>query len=100
MKWHTKDGLLLDISDMETDHIINCLKMIWNHTVPVEYKIFPFRHYPGLTERIESRKSLYRQAIREFCKELQKRKDSLNMLERYTLKKIDDRLKNNIKLLT
>jgi hypothetical protein len=28
MKWKTKDGRILDVKDMTTDHIKNCLKML------------------------------------------------------------------------
>ena len=28
MKWKTKDGKILDVKDMTTDHIKNCLKML------------------------------------------------------------------------
>ena len=28
MKWKTKDGQILDVKDMTTEHIKNCLKML------------------------------------------------------------------------
>lgn len=28
MKWKTKDGQILDVKDMTTDHIKNCIKML------------------------------------------------------------------------
>ncbi len=30
-KWHTNDGKILSIDEMETRHIFNCLKMHYNH---------------------------------------------------------------------
>lgn len=35
-KWRSKDGTFRDPADMETTHLFYVLRMIWNHTMPIE----------------------------------------------------------------
>jgi len=45
-KWRTKGGEQnLAPSEMETHHLFYTLRMIWNHTVPVEHRFSHYNHY-------------------------------------------------------
>jgi len=37
-RWRTAEGKLLATKDMYTDHMINVIKMVWNHSAPVELR--------------------------------------------------------------
>lgn len=44
-RWITQDGESLLISEMETTHIFYSVRMLWNHHVPVVYRLMPYRPY-------------------------------------------------------
>jgi len=48
--WQTMEGELLRLPEMQTTHIWNSLKMIWNHRVASPYKIIPYKEYKGIEE--------------------------------------------------
>lgn len=48
--WITSDNRALSIQDMETDYLINCLKMIYNHTLPKEYRFPNYKKYTTLNK--------------------------------------------------
>lgn len=43
--WVTQDRQILEISEMDTRHIFHCVRMLWNHTVPIKYRLLPYRRY-------------------------------------------------------
>lgn len=43
--WVTQDKRRIKIKDMDTNHIINTIKMLWNHTAPEEWRLKPYRVY-------------------------------------------------------
>jgi hypothetical protein len=44
-EWRDASGKFHKIKDMETTHLFNILKMIWNHSVPEILKILPYKNY-------------------------------------------------------
>ena len=44
-KWRDKRGQFHKPKNMETRHIFYTLRMIWNHSMPEEAKIRPYREY-------------------------------------------------------
>lgn len=38
-RWLARSGDLYRVQDMETSHLFNTVKMVWNHSVPEEHKI-------------------------------------------------------------
>lgn len=43
--WRTHDGRELTPQEMETKHLFNTLKMVWNHSCPVRAQIRPFKRW-------------------------------------------------------
>lgn len=43
--WKTQDGCDIELSKMTTQHLFFTLRMIWNHSAPVEDRIEPYRRY-------------------------------------------------------
>lgn len=44
-RWQTQDGLRLKPIDMDTRHLYMTVRMLWNHTMPVEFKLGPYHRY-------------------------------------------------------
>lgn len=44
-EWRDKDGYFHEVSVMETSHLFFTLRMIWNHSMPEEVKLKPYKHY-------------------------------------------------------
>ena len=44
-QWRTKEGKMLKPSEMFTDHMINILTMVWNHSAPAELREGEYRRY-------------------------------------------------------
>lgn len=44
-QWRCQDKRVLRIGDMETRHIFNCVRMLWNHHVPEHMQLKPFKRY-------------------------------------------------------
>lgn len=44
-KWKTKNNQFLLPRKMETRHLFYTLRMIWNHTMPEQARLNPYRHY-------------------------------------------------------
>lgn len=44
-KWRTGGGVFIAPADMETRHLYFTVRMIWNHTVPEQFKLRPFNEY-------------------------------------------------------
>lgn len=43
--WITQKGESVHPTNMNTWHLFNSLRMIWNHTVPLEYTFMPYKPY-------------------------------------------------------
>ena len=43
--WKTQDGDRHLISDMSTKHLFFTIRMVWNHSRPLEDRIEPYRRY-------------------------------------------------------
>lgn len=44
-QWKTRTGVWLQPSDMDTNHLMHTVLMIWNHTMPIEMRFTPYRQY-------------------------------------------------------
>lgn len=69
-RWQTMDGQLLTVQEMETEHIYNCLRMIFNHSIPEPYNDMGFKYYPAIKYWPTERR---RQCVMIFIKELSQR---------------------------
>lgn len=72
--WQTQEGKLVRVQTMMTSHIWNSLKMIWNHRVPVQCRIIPFKHYGKIGPQHWKKKHA-RYAIKNLFNELMNRND-------------------------
>lgn len=70
--WKTQDGRRLQIGDMETSHLFNTVRMLWNHFAPAHYQLHPFRKY-----RIRMRRTYILTRLEAMLTELSARKDEL-----------------------
>lgn len=70
--WKTKDGRLLKPADMDTTHIFNTIKMLWNHTAPESMKIQPYIFYADISSWSHDK---IRDAVINFAGEIINRKD-------------------------
>ena len=43
--WITAKGNPVEIEHMETRHLFFAVRMLWNHAVPDEFKLLPYRKY-------------------------------------------------------
>lgn len=73
--WRTQNNTMISPAAMTTQHLYYTLRMIWNHAVPEEYKLHPYKVYSfgGFYT-----KEYILSAIKELMKELCKRKDLKN----------------------
>lgn len=71
--WKTSDNRRLSPSNMDTNHLFNTLKMIWNHFMPTEFRITPFKQYSYFSS-FYTREYLG-EAIQKIGKELLNRDD-------------------------
>jgi hypothetical protein len=88
--WRTRDGQHIDVSRMETRHLFYTLRMIWNHTMPKDAKLKPYRSYAFSSFYTEQ---YLKEAIRHIFHELTGRKDiskrfvkELEIMAKYVLK--------------
>lgn len=44
-KWRDRQGYFHEVFDMKTSHLFFTLRMIWNHTMPEDVKLKPYRCY-------------------------------------------------------
>lgn len=44
-KWKCNDGRRLTVQEMETKHLFNTIKMIWNHCCPANLQLTPFKQW-------------------------------------------------------
>ena len=70
--WRTQEGEVLTPPEMETSHIFNCVRMIFNHTAPEEMKLRPFKHWPSWEDVPAIQK---RVCVMAFLTELSRRTD-------------------------
>ena len=75
--WQTQEGDIVHPSEMTTWHLFNCLRMIWNHTVRLDYRIHPYRRYRNIDW---PREQIYR-AIQNLFNELMNRPDRAPRME-------------------
>lgn len=68
--WVDQTGQQWPTEMMETRHLFYSLRMIWNHRMPEEAKLHPYRRYD-----LRRSDEYLREAIRELTKELVSRKD-------------------------
>jgi hypothetical protein len=66
--WVTAEGEKLELHEMKTWHIFNALRMIWNHTVPYQYRLIPYKPYTGIDRwPKQSRRRHVRNLYTELC---------------------------------
>ena len=71
-EWRQKGGEYIQINKMHTRHLFYTLRMIWNHTMPMDARLTPFRMYsfgPVYTQEYLKR------AVKEILSELCTRED-------------------------
>lgn len=66
--WFTNDGAALRPSEMDTLHLFHLVRMLWNHTVPPEARLEPFRAWAVSWDA-----DFRREAMDALSKELTKR---------------------------
>lgn len=49
-RWLTMEMKIMTTREMSTWHLFNCLKMIWNNTVPEWARVGNFKAYPGIED--------------------------------------------------
>jgi hypothetical protein len=72
--WQDRFGELHAVNEMETGYLFNCLKMMWNHTVPSHMRLRPYKHWTLNGERFHDR-GWKEYAVRSMWNELVKRDD-------------------------
>lgn len=71
-EWRDREGNFHKPENMETRHLFYTLRMIWNHSMPEEFRLTPYNSYrfgDFYTDEYMKR------AIRNIAAELTKRKD-------------------------
>lgn len=74
-KWKTQRNQFLSPKEMETTHLFYTIKMIWNHFMPTEFQIIPFKRYSYFSKFYTP--SYLEEAISNIGKELLSRPDIL-----------------------
>src|SRR5690242_8232618 len=65
--WCDSRGVWHRIKDMDSVHLWNTIKMLWNHTVPLEYRIGQVINHPSVTTwPIAFKKKAFTLLFREF----------------------------------
>ena len=77
-RWMTQDGDVLTTREMSTWHLFNSLKMIWNHTIPIQFRFLPYKPYKGI---INWNPKLRRRAISCLFHELTLRPDRTKKMD-------------------
>lgn len=88
-RWRDRNGVFHSVKDMDTNHLFNVLRMIWNHAVPEGMKILPYHRY---TFGKFYTPQYMKDAIRYMAKELSGRTD----LRGQNIKYLDD-IRNKLK---
>ncbi len=71
-KWRSRDGEFHPIDKMETRHLWYVVRMVWNHSMPIEARS-PFYHRYSFSPFYTA--AYMRQALRAIMRELSKRTD-------------------------
>lgn len=71
-RWVTTDRQILKPQEMNTLHLWNSLKIIWNHTIPVPFRLMPYKPYEGIEKWSRSSRKW---AISNLFNELMNRTD-------------------------
>lgn len=77
-RWKTQKGEVLTLSQMETSHIFNCMKMMFNHLASTYAGLTPvwFVHrYPGFKKQAEQIPMEIARHVVILVLEIQRRKD-------------------------
>ena len=89
--WRTHEGEDLRPSQMDTLHLFHTVKMLWNHTVPDEQQIKPFRQW-SLYFDADERK----EAMKEMLAELKRRTDKSALTSAQMVELCTIRLKDKV----
>lgn len=71
-RWQTMEGEILTLDQMETTHVFNSLKMIYNNTCPPEFRVGRFIEYRDIAFRPAKER---RKCVLVFIAELSRRDD-------------------------
>ncbi len=93
--WQTQEGEVLRVQDMQTSHIWNSFKMVWNHRVSPEYRIIPFKKYKGIDKMSSAR---VKWIVQNLVNELGNR-DDLTPFMKKTLAQIVQWLMSNVAVM-
>jgi hypothetical protein len=80
--WLDQNGGHHAPAQMDTHHLFYSIKMMWNHIVPDEYKILPYKKYRLGPKRFT--KEYCKLAVYELSKELFTRKDYWHYYDQMT----------------
>jgi hypothetical protein len=75
--WKDRNNRFHAPAQMETSYLYKTLKMIWNHSMPEEFKLMPYKLYafgPFYTP------AYMRQAAKAFVRELEHRKSDMTFV--------------------
>lgn len=70
--WMTADHKTIPVTKMLTRHLYNCVRMLWNHTVPEQYRFERYTRYNMNLDMSERNK-----AVKAMLEELKTRHDIL-----------------------
>ena len=71
--WEDGQGKFHAPAQMSTHHLFHTIKMLWNHIVPFELRLIPFKQYSLKPPRFNDK--YCRTAVAELYKELMSRND-------------------------
>lgn len=74
-RWITMENRVMKVQEMATPHLYNSLKMIWNHTVPIPFRLMPYKPYECKKASWYKCKKMGRWAISNLFNELMNRND-------------------------
>ena len=72
--WQDQVGQMWHPSEMDTPYLFNCVRMLWNHNVPSDMRLHPYKHY-ALDGRFRDQQYVNK-AISALLKELVNRPDT------------------------
>lgn len=75
--WRTASGESLLPEQMETRHVFNTLRMIWNHVAPEDLRLHPYRRYRSIYSR-----EYMLEAVQHLATELAGRRDLTHLQQR------------------
>lgn len=83
--WKTHDGRKLTVQKMETPHLFNIVKMVWNHSCPEELKFKPYREW-NLNLDVEYLKEVVKRILVELSTREDLTQEMIDIIKQMKLK--------------